>query len=153
MPEDNAQSTALADLVRARKDELGIGVNRLGERCADPLSDVRVNGSWLQALLSGGPLTPPRLPQLRALAEGLDLPLPAIQEAANAQFHGVPPTATYVYPREGVRLLVHRASDLTDEDVELLAEMAQMLARKARERESKRERSTEVRVDSDTDDQ
>lgn len=129
------QSTDLADLVRVRRAELGLSYESLGKLCVDPKSGTRVGGSWLHRLETGLPVRPPSPPKLHAIAAGLGLESDVVQAAASAQFVHGEGRATYIYPREGVRLLVSETADLGDDDIDLLVELAKTLARKARERE------------------
>ncbi|MFE3853463.1 helix-turn-helix domain-containing protein [Streptomyces griseorubiginosus] len=87
----------LSDLVRERKDELGLTLRQLEERCVDPSpepGDHQEAGplwgrSTLSLLINGGRIKPPSPPRVRALAAGLQLPVDDVREAAGRQFFGV----------------------------------------------------------------
>lgn len=81
--------TQLANLVRARREQLNLSLAGLSAAAVDPQSGTSVSHGWVHRLERGQPVIPPQLPQLRALAVGLQLPLPRVQEAAAAQFFGV----------------------------------------------------------------
>lgn len=125
---ETGQRTDLADLVRERRAELKLSYVRLSKLCVDPLSDIVLGPSWLHRLETGLPVIPPELPQLRAMAEGLGLPLGKLQDAAGAQFHGLPVNVT----RPGVRILMEHADELTDEDIDALTEIAKVFRRRRR---------------------
>jgi transcriptional regulator with XRE-family HTH domain len=111
--------TDLSDLVRERRAELGISLVKLEERSIDPEGEGQVKSSWLHRLERGMPVIAPNLPQLRALAAGLDTPLRMLQDAAGAQFFGIEPR----YSESGaVRALVSRWEAMTP------AEQAQLQA-------------------------
>ncbi|MFE5591504.1 helix-turn-helix domain-containing protein [Streptomyces sp. NPDC056549] len=90
MTEDQRTSKTLSDVVRERRLALGLSTRTLAERCIDPESGTALPRHYIDRLENNVPsLTPPRLPELRALAAGLNLPLAVIQDAAGYQFHGV----------------------------------------------------------------
>ena len=85
------ERTDLSDLVRHRRAELRLGLRGLAERCIDPQNPA-AGSLWTRTTLSTletGKIKPPRLPELRALARGLDLQLGKVQDAAGAQFFGI----------------------------------------------------------------
>ncbi|MFJ7999005.1 XRE family transcriptional regulator [Streptomyces sp. NPDC096310] len=87
------ERTELSDLVRERRTELGLSLRALAGRCIDPESAGEP--LWKYAVLNRLerrlPVIPPRLPELRALAAGLDLPVEVLQGAAGSQFMGIQP--------------------------------------------------------------
>lgn len=83
--------TQFADLIRSRRAELGEGLNPFAAKAIDPVTGTRVTRGWIYRLESGDPVTPPELPELRALAAACELPLEKLQDAAGQQFHGVDP--------------------------------------------------------------
>ncbi|MFI6347289.1 helix-turn-helix domain-containing protein [Streptomyces sp. NPDC050560] len=111
MAEQHAQQrTQFADLVRERRHELGLSLASLQDRAVDPASGTQVKSGWIHRLESGEPVNAPQVPQLKALANGLQLPLPVLQESASAQFFGV----DTVWNESGTaRALVQRAERLT----------------------------------------
>ncbi|MFF5972272.1 hypothetical protein ACFY7C_12205 [Streptomyces sp. NPDC012769] len=89
MAEQEQSLRTLSEVLRERHQELGISYRALEERCVFP-PDVALKRSTLERLEKDAPnLTPPKLPELQALAAGYDLPLPLLQDAAGYQFHGV----------------------------------------------------------------
>lgn len=115
--QDAPTRTDLSDLARTRRAELGLSYDRLGQRAADPESDVRVPGSWFHRLETGLPVQVPDLPRLRAIAAALDVPLGRVQDAAGAQFFGI--EATWSASGEA-RALVEQASHMTPDQREQL---------------------------------
>lgn len=81
--------TELASLVRARRGQLNLSLAGLSAAAVDPQGGTSVSHGWVHRLERGQPVIPPQLPQLRALAAGLQLPLLRVQEAAAAQFLGM----------------------------------------------------------------
>ena len=73
----------------------------------------------------------PELPWLRALAVGLSLPLRVVQEAAAAQFWQMTPSGEPVWSSSGEgRILVARMEQLSAEDRQVLADLAESLSRR-----------------------
>lgn len=113
---------ALADLVKRRRADRRFSLRALAERCIDPDTGVQeIKHAWIERLEKREPVIPPQLPQLRALAAGLALPLRDIQDAAGEQFLGI----TTHYEDGNVRVLMNRASDLSPEDLERLLAIAE----------------------------
>ncbi|MFF4363456.1 XRE family transcriptional regulator [Streptomyces sp. NPDC001604] len=83
--------TQLADLVRSRRAELRLSLRGLAAECVDPLTGKSglIGYNWVDRLEKQLSVTPPQLPELRALAAGLDLALPLVQAASAAQFMGI----------------------------------------------------------------
>jgi transcriptional regulator with XRE-family HTH domain len=108
------ERTDLSELVRSRRAELRLGLRGLAERCTDP-ENPAAGSLWTRTTLNTletGKIKPPRLPELRALARGLDLPLGKIQDAAGAQFFGI----DTLWSASGeARALVERADRMTPE--------------------------------------
>ncbi|WP_051766133.1 helix-turn-helix domain-containing protein [Streptomyces sp. NRRL F-5135] len=88
---NDAERTELSDLVRERRAELGLSLRALAARCIDP--EGTDEPLWKFAVLNrlerGLPVIPPKLPELRALAAGLDTHLLIVQGAAGWQFMGI----------------------------------------------------------------
>ncbi|WP_327724339.1 helix-turn-helix transcriptional regulator [Streptomyces europaeiscabiei] len=85
------QRTDLADLIRARRAELGKSLDKFAADAVDPISNERVTRGWIYRLETGEPVTPPVFEELRALARAAEYPVERLQDAAGAQFHGVDP--------------------------------------------------------------
>ncbi|MDT0438600.1 MULTISPECIES: hypothetical protein [Streptomyces] len=119
---DLTQRTQLSDLVRSRRAELRLSLRSLSAACVDPENPE--NGSiigynYIDRLEKNADVKAPKIPELRALANGLGVPLAAIQDAAGAQFMGITPQ--YITSGEA-RALVTYAEGMTD------AERRQLLA-------------------------
>lgn len=110
------ERTDLADLVRDRMAANNISLRTLAAAAIDP-EDPQAGPLWTRStlanLLVGGRVKPPRVPELRALAAGIALPLRSVQDAAAAQFFGM--DAVYS-PDEEVRTMVHHIAKLSPED-------------------------------------
>lgn len=91
-PRATSGRTQFRDLVVRRKEEIGLGYERLAARCIDPESgEQTVKGSWLHRLVTGENVEPPSYEMLRGMAAGLDVPVGVLQDAAGAQFFGSEP--------------------------------------------------------------
>ncbi|MCX5050979.1 helix-turn-helix domain-containing protein [Streptomyces sp. NBC_00474] len=104
----------LSDLVRRRRAELRLSLRGFAAACIDPATGEGglIGHNWVDRLEKGTAVTPPQLPELRALATGLNLALPIVQEAAGAQFMGITPT----YAQSGeARALVTYAEGMTED--------------------------------------
>lgn len=81
--------TQLRDIVVSRKEELGLGYQRLAARCIDPESgEQTIKSSWLHRLATGETVEAPDYEMLRGMAAGLEVPVGVLQDAASAQFFG-----------------------------------------------------------------
>lgn len=88
-PETTGERTQLRDIVVQRKEDLGIGYERLAARCIDPESgEQTVKSSWLHRLATGKTVEAPAYEVLRGMAAGLGVPVAELQDAAGAQFFG-----------------------------------------------------------------
>jgi hypothetical protein len=122
--------TRLSDLVVDRRSRLKISLATLAERCVDPETGTQeVKVGWLHRLERRDPIIPPQLPQLRALAAGLELPLREIQDAAGEQFLGI---STH-HVDGNIRVLMNRADGLSPEDLERLVAIAETFPLKKRD--------------------
>ncbi|MGJ5831351.1 hypothetical protein [Streptomyces ossamyceticus] len=84
--------TQFRDIVARRKEEIGLGYERLAARCVDPESgEQTVKGSWLHRLVTGENVEPPSYEMLRGMEAGLGVPVGVLQDAASAQFFGSEP--------------------------------------------------------------
>lgn len=83
-------STAeLAQLVSARRKELGLSYQALAAVAVDPTTGTKASSGWLHRLETGEPVIAPSPELLAAIAAGLGLPKAGLQEAAAAQFFGL----------------------------------------------------------------
>jgi hypothetical protein len=88
-PRAASERTQLRDIVMQRKDELGLGYERLAARCIDPeTGEQTVKSSWLHRLATGKPVEAPDYETLRGMAAGLEVSVAVLQDASSAQFFG-----------------------------------------------------------------
>ncbi|MFE6689617.1 XRE family transcriptional regulator [Streptomyces sp. NPDC057743] len=124
---EQIQRTDLSDLVRDRRAELKVGLRTLADRCADPETGEQLKVGWLHRLETREPVIPPQLPGLRALAAGLELPLPIVQEAAGAQFMGI---VSEVWSEdEDARALVAYLGEMSEAERRQVKAMVEAFAR------------------------
>ncbi|MCL6302850.1 XRE family transcriptional regulator [Streptomyces kronopolitis] len=110
-----APRTDLSDLVRKRRAQLRLSLRALASRCVDP-KEPDAGSKWTFATLGNletKTIKAPGVPELRALAAGLDLPLRLLQEAAGAQYLGI--DTVWSDDRE-TRTMVHGYWELDPED-------------------------------------
>ncbi|WP_326659558.1 helix-turn-helix transcriptional regulator [Streptomyces sp. NBC_00385] len=123
--EAEVETTEFADLIRGRRAELGLSLAQFQERSIDPRTGTQVKSGWVYRLESGESVIPPRLPQLRALAAAVNLPLSQLQDAASAQFFGI----ERVWAESGeASALVRRAGRLTQDQREQLLRLIDAFA-------------------------
>lgn len=79
----------LAQLVAARRKELGLSYQSLAAASVDPKTATKASYGWIHRLETGLPVIPPSVEVLGALAVGLQLPRALLQDAAAAQFFDV----------------------------------------------------------------
>lgn len=127
---EQQQRTDLTDLVRTRRQELGLSLRSLAAASVDPeTGEQLVKYSWLARLENLEPVIAPQLPQLRAMAAGLKVPLKAVQDAAAAQFFGIAPSEVWSANAEA-SIVVARMGELSEDDRRTLAEMVELFARR-----------------------
>jgi hypothetical protein len=135
--EEPMERTELSDLVRTRMEENGQSVRALADACID-LEHPDAGPLWkrgtIDSLSKGRRIKAPSEAQLRALAEGLDLPHQAVVRAAAAQFLGMTMTEHWNSDHD-TRILIARIEELDKEGVEELSELAQIVFRR-RDRQS-----------------
>ncbi|MFE1925851.1 hypothetical protein ACFW91_25170 [Streptomyces asoensis] len=109
--------TDLSDLLRTRKENLGVSYRDLEAACVDP-EKPEAGSLWkrgtLETLVKGGGVKAPSFPQLRALAAGFRVPLSLVQAAAGAQFFGIDTVRDEEDP--DVVALVHGYRGMSAED-------------------------------------
>lgn len=118
---DPTSHTQLSDLVSSRRAELRLSLRGLAAKCVDPESggDSVIGFNWIDRLEKRADVKAPKIRELRALANGLGIPLALVQDAAGAQFMGITPQ--YINSGEA-RALVTYAEGMTE------AERRQLLA-------------------------
>jgi transcriptional regulator with XRE-family HTH domain len=79
----------LRELLKARREELGLSYHSLAAACTRAGSGVSVSTGWLHRLETGAPVVAPSAELLTALAAGLRLETERLREAAAAQFFGL----------------------------------------------------------------
>ncbi|MEU0001528.1 multiprotein-bridging factor 1 family protein [Streptomyces microflavus] len=120
-----AETSEFADLIRERRLVQGLSFAQLAERSVDPVTGTQVKSGWLYRLESGESVIPPRVPQLRALAAGLNEPLSKLQDAAAAQFFGI----ERVWSESGeASALIRRTGELTQDQREQLLRLIDAFA-------------------------
>lgn len=88
-PKTTGGRTQFRDIIVRRKEELGLGYERLAARCVDPESgEQTVKSSWLHRVATGENVEPPKYEMLRGMEAGLGVPIAVLQDAAAAQFFG-----------------------------------------------------------------
>lgn len=90
--DETHKRTDLSDLVVERMDELGVSFRGLEAECIDPEAPGNAplwKRGTLENLAKGRPVKAPDIPQLRALAAGLQVHISVVQEAAGSQFLGI----------------------------------------------------------------
>lgn len=128
--EETMDRTDLSDLVRTRMEENGQSFRTLADACIDP-QDPDAGPQWkrttLDTLTKGRIIKAPTEAQLRALAEGLNLPLLAIRRAAAAQFMGL---VEHWNDDHDTRILIARIEELDKEGIAELSEIADIVLRR-----------------------
>lgn len=126
---EQRQRTQLNDLVRNRRAELGISLRTLEARAVDPVSGVQAKFGWISKLERNRPTDAPSEELLLALAIGLQLPPLTVQQAAGAQYFGMTELRT---TSQAARILVARAEEMSEEDLQQLAAIAETFERARR---------------------
>ncbi len=118
--EDAYERTDLSDLIRDRRDYLGLTYDDLATLCIDPeaadtnpATEPLWSRSTLHTLAQGRRVKAPNFAMIRALAAGLQVTLRTVQEAAGRQFFGID---TVWSPDGKVRALVRDFDELDAED-------------------------------------
>ncbi|MDN3021518.1 XRE family transcriptional regulator [Streptomyces sp. S.PB5] len=117
------ERTDLSDLVAERMEELKLSFRRLEELCIDPEAEGDASGAplWkrgtLENLAKGRPIKAPDIPQLRALAAGIEVHISVVQEAAGSQFLGID---TVWSQDKQARTFVRGFRDMSPEDQALV---------------------------------
>lgn len=81
--------TQFRDLVAERKQALGLSYVKLAAKCLHPQTgEQTVRHAWLQRVVTGESVEAPDYDMLLGMAEGLQVPIDVLQDAASAQFFG-----------------------------------------------------------------
>jgi transcriptional regulator with XRE-family HTH domain len=131
------ERTDFADLLKARRAELGHSLRTMESRSVDPDSGEQAKFGWLSKVERGESVDPPKEDRIKALAAGYDLPVKVLQIAATRQFFGYDPVAdsSVVWSQDlTTRIIVARAEEMTDEDRRQLADIAETFARRKTQR-------------------
>lgn len=129
--------TQFADLVRARRAELGYSLRELEARTVDGSGEAQVKFGWLSKLERGQPVLAPKESAVTLLAAALALPERVVKAAAAAQFLGfdLRTDPDIVWSDDlTTRIIVARAEEMSDEDRRQLAEIAETFARRKTQR-------------------
>ncbi|MFF9898463.1 helix-turn-helix domain-containing protein [Streptomyces longispororuber] len=118
IPRGEVARTQFRDLIRDRRAALRLSLKDFAARAEDPVTGEQVKAGWIHRLETGEPVTPPQLPELRALAVASECDLEVLQDAAGQEFHGVDPVRS---TRGEVLAFVRRAERLTPEQRRQLA--------------------------------
>jgi transcriptional regulator with XRE-family HTH domain len=134
------QRTDFADLLKARRAELGKSLRDMEKICIDPDSGEQAKFGWLSKVELGKPVDPPKEHRLKAIAAGYGLPLKELQRAASIQFFGYDPAADASVVWSGdltTRLIVARAEEMTEEERRQFAAIAETFARRRTQSDDK----------------
>ncbi|MFE2383949.1 helix-turn-helix domain-containing protein [Streptomyces misionensis] len=122
------QRTDFADLVRQRRAELGISVRKLAEQSVDPDTGTQAKFGWISKVERGESTDAPSAAILRALSAGLATPLRVLQEAAAAQYLDM---ESFIWSQDRTtRVLAAHIEEMTDEERQQLADIAETFARR-----------------------
>lgn len=126
------QQKQLSDLVRTRRTQLGgvrpLSYRDLAERSIDPETGEKpFSHAWLNKLEHGRDMLTPKVPELRALAAGLQVPFPVVQAAAAQQFLGVEGPDVWS-DDHSVRAVVANMDRMSDADRAAIAAMVEAYA-------------------------
>lgn len=121
------QRTDFFDLVRERRAELNISLRELEVRAVDPETGQQAKRPWISKVENGTAEAPSDI-MLRALAQGLGLPLRVLAEAASIQFFGM---EKFIWSEDRTtRVLAARIEQMSDEERRELADIAEIYARR-----------------------
>lgn len=124
-------------LLKDRRAELGLSLRDMEARSIDPVSKVQAKFGWLSKVERGLPVDAPKEDLLKALAAGYQLPLDVLGAAAARQFFGYNPAGdpSVMWSEDRTtRLIVARAEEMSEEDRQELAEIAEIMARRRAQR-------------------
>jgi transcriptional regulator with XRE-family HTH domain len=134
------QRTDFTDLLRQRRQELGLSLREMEARSVHAESGVQAKFGWLSKVENGKPVDTPKEDLIRALAVGYRLPEDVLKAAAARQFLGYDPAgdSSVVWSDDmTTRIIVARAEEMSEEDRRELAEIAEIFARRRTQRDEK----------------
>lgn len=134
------QRTDFTDLLKARRAELGKSLREMDKLCIDPESGEQAKFGWLSKVERGESVDPPKENRLKAIAAGYGLPLRELQRSASIQFFGYDPAADTSVVWSGdltTRLIVARAEEMTEEERQQFAAIAETFARRRTQSDGK----------------
>ncbi|MEU8537093.1 helix-turn-helix transcriptional regulator [Streptomyces parvulus] len=134
---EQGQRTEFRDLLRQRRADLGLSLRDMEARCVDPGSGAQAKFGWLSKVENGKPVDAPKEELLRALEAGYRIPLDELRAAAAAQFFGLDAAnaSSGVWSDDRtLRIIVAHAGEMTEEDRQELAEIAEVMARRRAQR-------------------
>jgi hypothetical protein len=101
----------------------------LAAQSIDPETGERAGQTWLHKLVKGNVTRAPEARVLRALAVGLDLPLPEVQRAAAQQWLEYTSTELSELP-EDVRVILGHLEGMTPDDLSRVRAVVEALGTK-----------------------
>ena len=135
---EQTQRTDFSDLVRERRAELGLSLRELEARSVDPTPEKgkepeQARFGWISKVEKNQPVDTPSAGILRALHIGLSLPLRVLQEAAAAQYLDM---ESFIWSQDRTtRVLAAHIEEMTPEDRQELADIAEIFARRRTQRD------------------
>jgi transcriptional regulator with XRE-family HTH domain len=136
------QRTEFRDLLKARRAQLGYSLRKMEARSIHPESGTQAKFGWLSKLERGKPAEMPSLEMLKALAIGFELPLNVLKATAMREFLDYDPAtdSSVVWSDDlTTRVIVARAGEMSDEDRQQLASIAETFARRRTQSDGKSE--------------
>ncbi|MFJ2567933.1 XRE family transcriptional regulator [Streptomyces sp. NPDC087568] len=125
------------DLLRERREELGLSLREMEARCVDPESGAQAKFGWLSKVENAKPVDAPKVGLLKALSIGYRLPEEILKAAAAAQFFDYDPAADagVVWSDDrSTRIIVAHVEEMSEEDRRQLADIAETFARRRTQR-------------------
>lgn len=137
MPAMTEQRTDFTDLLKARRAELGKSLRDMEKLCIDPESGEQAKFGWLSKVERGLPIDPPSKERLVAISIGYGLPMKIVRAAMFRQFFDYDPATDSSAVWSGdftTRVIVARAEEMTDEERQQYAAIAETFARRNTQR-------------------
>ncbi|ELP70053.1 hypothetical protein STRTUCAR8_08643 [Streptomyces turgidiscabies Car8] len=137
---ESLQRTDFTDLLKGRRAELGYSLRDMADRCIDPETGEQPKFGWLSKVERGEPIDAPKAERLKALSIGYELPVQVLQVAMFRQLYGYDPASdpNAVWSADlTTRIIVARAGEMSPEDRQDLADIAEIYARRKTQRDGK----------------